>query len=32
MFIKSAEATCVETATDMRKCFRLKGMLNLNVL
>ena len=29
---KGAEATCVEIATEMKKCFRLKHLLNLNVL
>ena len=28
---KSAEAICVEIATEMKKCFRLKDMLNFNV-
>ena len=27
-----AEATCAEIATEMQKCFRLKDMLNFNVL
>ena len=31
-FLKSAEATCVMIATEMKKCFRLKDMLNFNVL
>ena len=30
--LKGVEATCVEIATEMRKCFRLKDMLNFNVL
>ena len=30
--VKGPEATCVEIATDMEKCFRLKDMLNFNVL
>ena len=30
--IKDAEATCVKIATEMKKCFRLKGMLEVNVL
>ena len=30
--IKSAEATCVEIATEMKKCFKLKDMLNFNIL
>ena len=30
-FIKGAEATCVEAATKMKKCFRLKDMLNFNI-
>ena len=30
--VKGAEATCVETASEMKKCFRLKDMLNFNVL
>ena len=30
--IKGAEATCVEIATEMKKCLRLKDMLNFNVL
>ena len=29
---KGAEATCVKIATEMKKCVRLKDMLNLNVL
>ena len=29
---KHAEATCVEIATEMKKCFRLKDMLNFNIL
>ena len=29
--IKSVEATCVEIATDMKRCFRLKNMLNFIV-
>ena len=30
--LKSAEATCVEIASEMKKCFRLKDMLNFNIL
>ena len=30
--LKGTEATCVEIATEMKKCFRLKGMLNVIVL
>ena len=30
--IKGAEATCVRIATEMKKCFRLKDMLNFNIL
>ena len=30
--IKGAEATCVEIATEMKKCFRLRDMLNFNIL
>ena len=30
--IKSAEATCVEIASEIKKCFRLKNMLNFNIL
>ena len=30
--LKSAEATCVEIATEMQKRFRLKDMVNFNVL
>ena len=30
--IKGAEATCVEIAAETKKCFRLKDMLNVNVL
>ena len=30
--IKGAEATCVKIATEKKKCFRLKGMSNLNIL
>ena len=30
--IKGAETACVEIATEMKKCFRLKDMLNLNIL
>ena len=30
--IKDAEATCVEIASETKKCFRLKKMLNFNVL
>ena len=29
--IKDAEGTCVEIATETKKCFRLKDMLNVNV-
>ena len=29
---KDAEATCVEIASDMKNCFKLKNMLNFNVL
>ena len=29
---KGAEATCVEIATEMKICFRLKDMLSFNVL
>ena len=29
---KEAEATCLEIATEMKQCFRLKDMINLNVL
>ena len=29
---KGAETTCVEIATETKKCFRLKDMLNVNVL
>ena len=29
---KGAEATCVKIASEMKKCFRLKDMLNFNVL
>ena len=29
--IKGAEATCVEIATEMKKCFTLKDMLNFNI-
>ena len=28
---KGAEATCVESITEMKKCFRLKDMLYFNV-
>ena len=31
-YVKGAEATCVEIAREMKKCFRLKNMLNFNVL
>ena len=30
--LKSAEATCVEIVSEMKKCFRLKDMLNFNIL
>ena len=30
--IKGAEATCVEIATEMKKCLRLRDMLNFNIL
>ena len=30
--VKGAEATCVEKVIEMKKCFRLKDMLNFNVL
>ena len=30
--LKGAEATCMELASEMKKCFRLKDMLNFNVL
>ena len=30
--IKGAEATCLEIAAETKKCFRLKDMLNVNVL
>ena len=30
--LKGAEATYVETVTEMKKCFRLKDMLDFNVL
>ena len=30
--LKGAEATCVEIDTEAKKCFRLKDMLNVNVL
>ena len=30
--VKGTEATCVEIASEMKKCFRLKDMLNFNVL
>ena len=30
--LKGAGATCVEIATEMKKCFRLKDMLNFNIL
>ena len=30
--LKDAEATCVEIVTEVKKCFRLKGMLDFNVL
>ena len=29
--VKDAETTCVEIASEMKKCFRLKDMLNFNV-
>ena len=32
MNVKGAEATCVEIAIEMKKCYRLKDMLNFNVL
>ena len=28
---KGAEATCVDIATQMKKCFRLKDMLHFNI-
>ena len=31
-FFKGAEATCVEIASETKKYFRLKDMLNFNVL
>ena len=31
ILIKGAEATCVEIVTEMKKCFRLKDMLNFNI-
>ena len=30
--VKGAEATCVEIPTEIKKCFRLKDLLILNVL
>ena len=30
--IKGTETTCVEKVTEMKKCFRLKGMLDLKIL
>ena len=32
ILLKGAEATYVEITTEMKKCFRLKDMLNFNVL
>ena len=29
--VKGPEATCVEIATEMKKCFRLKDMLTFNI-
>ena len=29
--VKGPEATCVEIATEMKKCFRLKDTLNFNI-
>ena len=31
-YFKDAETTCVEIASEMKKCFKLKGKLNFNVL
>ena len=31
-WLKGAEATCEKIARDMKKCFKLKDMLNFNVL
>ena len=31
-WLKDAEATCEKIASDMKKCFELKDMLNYNVL
>ena len=30
--LKGAEATCVNSVNEMKKSFRLKGMLDFNVL
>ena len=30
--VKGAKATCVEIASEMKKCSRLKDMLNFNIL
>ena len=30
--LKGAEATCVDIATEIKKCFRLKELLNFNIL
>ena len=32
LLIEGAEATCVEIATEMIKCFKLKDILDFNVL
>ena len=32
LLIEGAEANCVEIATEMKKCFKLKDILNFNVL
>ena len=32
LLFKGAEATCVEISSEMKKCFRLKDILNFNVL
>ena len=31
-YFKDAKTTCVEIASEMEKCFKLKGKLNFNVL
>ena len=31
VFLKGAEATCVEMTTEMKKCSRLKDMLKFNL-